>query len=78
MPDKAVTFYSYSLTKGKSQRYYYAANSALLLANIYEDKKDLSKAKEYYEQCLSLRHHDYQSSIDQKARAGLERVKSGL
>jgi hypothetical protein len=76
MMDKAIQYYEYTLTKGKSNRWYYAANSALLLAEIYEDRKDYSKAKEYYEKCLSMRHHDYQNSIDQRAQVGLERIKT--
>jgi hypothetical protein len=72
--DKAIQYYQLTFEKGKNERYYYAANSALLLANIYEGEKEYAKANEYYEQCLSLRSHDYQNSIDQKAQAGLERV----
>jgi len=45
---------------------------------MYEERKDYTKAKEYYEKCLSMRHHDYQNSIDQKAQAGLDRVKSRI
>jgi tetratricopeptide (TPR) repeat protein len=74
MADKAIQYYQLTFEKGKNERYYYAANSALLLANIYEGEKEYAKANEYYEQCLSLRSHDYQNSIDQKAQAGLERV----
>jgi hypothetical protein len=73
--DKAIQYYEHTLTTGKSQKWYYAANSALLMATIYEERKDYIKAKEYYELCLSMRHHDYQNSIDQRAQAGLERVK---
>jgi hypothetical protein len=78
MMDKAIQYYEYTLSKGKSKKWYYAANSALLLATIYEDRKEYAKAKEYYEKCLSMRHHDYQNSIDQRAQVGLERVKKKI
>ncbi len=72
--DKAVGFFEQTLKNGSTTKYYFAANSALLLGNIYEEKNDRGKAKQYYELCLSLRNHEYQNSIDQKAEAGLQRL----
>jgi tetratricopeptide (TPR) repeat protein len=74
--DDAIQYYERAYDSGKDTKYYYAANSALLLGNIYEGKKDFEKARKYYETCLSMRHHDYQNSIDQKAQVGLERLKT--
>ncbi len=73
--DKAIDYFEQTLRNGESSGYYFAANSALLLGTIYEEKNDFEKAKMYYVKCLSLRNHEYQNSIDQKAHAGLERVK---
>ena len=73
--DKAIAYFEQTLNNGSSTKYYFAANSALLLGNIYEEKNDFEKAKMYYTKCLSLRDHEYQNSIDSKAQAGLERVK---
>jgi len=73
--DKAIVYYEQTLKNGEASKYYFAANSALLLGNIYEEKNEFSKAKNYYTKCLSLRNHEYQNSIDQKAQAGLERIK---
>jgi hypothetical protein len=73
--DKAIEYYQQTLKNGASSTYYFAANSALLLGNIYEERNDFTKANYYYSHCLEMRNHDYQNSIDQKAQAGLERIK---
>lgn len=72
--DKAISCFESTLKNGAGSKWYYAANSALSLGLIYESRKDYAKAESYYRKCLSLRNHDYQNSIDQKAKAGLERV----
>ena len=72
--EKAIHLFEETLKNGSTSRYYYAANSALLLGGIYEEKKDLEKAKSYYLKCLSMRNHGYQYSIDQKAKAGIARL----
>ena len=74
--DKAVQYYEETLKNGASSGYYFAANSALLLGIMYEEKNNFGKAKNYYTKCLSMRKHEYQNSIDQKAKAGLERVRA--
>lgn len=73
--DKAMEYYMQTLKNGAGSRYYFAANSALLLGMIYEERNEPEKAKAYFEQCLSLDNHEYQNSIDQKAQAGLDRLK---
>lgn len=74
--DKAMEYYEQTLKNGSTSRYYFAANSALLLGMIYEERKDFPKAKSYFEKCLSLDNHEYQNSLDQKAQAGLDRIRS--
>lgn len=72
---KAEASYINAFSKGKNLPQHYAANSALQLGNIYEQRGDKPKAKEWYQKCLWLPPHDYRHSIEQKAKAGLERVK---
>jgi tetratricopeptide (TPR) repeat protein len=60
--DNAIQYYERTYDSGKDSKYYFAANSVLLLGNIYEEKKDFGKAKKYYELCLSMRSHDYQNN----------------
>ncbi len=71
---KAEDFYIKTINIGEKTSYYFAASAALSLAQLYESQKNISSAKIYYKKCLSMRSHDYQNSIDQKAKAGLNRV----
>jgi hypothetical protein len=73
--DRAIDCYSSVIKGGRELPYYFAANSALLLGGIYERKNERTKASEYYHLALSMKDHEYKNSIDQKARAGLDRVK---
>ncbi|HNS11609.1 MAG TPA: hypothetical protein PKM97_03265 [Bacteroidia bacterium] len=73
--DKAIYYYDQTIKNGSSTSFYFAANSALMLGSIYEEKMQFDLALEYYKKCLSLRGHEYQNSIDQKAQAGLDRIK---
>ena len=72
---RAESAYLKAYYSGKSLNQHYAANSALQLGGIYELRGDKPRAKEWYQKCLWLPPHDYQNSIEQKAKAGLERVK---
>jgi hypothetical protein len=43
---------------------------------IFEQKGDKKRAGNYYKQCIAMKGHDFEESIEQKAKAGLERCKS--
>lgn len=73
--DKAIEYYLQTYQNGKSTTYYYAANSSLMLGKLYEEKGDKKKALEYYKLTLELDNHDYQNSIDHKAKAGISRLE---
>jgi hypothetical protein len=72
--EQSIEFYESTLKNGANYSYYFAANSSLLLAQMYENDGNIVKAKEYFKKTLSLRNHEYQNSIDQKAKAGLNRL----
>ena len=72
---KAIDLYEQTIANGSSATFYFAANSALMLGVLYENRNDLSKAEIYFNKCLSMPRHQYQNSIDQKAQAGLDRIK---
>ena len=71
---KAEDFYIKTVNIGERTSFYFAASAALSLGQLYEAQKDFSNAKIYYKKCLAMRSHDYQNSIDQKAKVGLNRV----
>ena len=73
--EKAIDLYKKTIDNGSSATFYFAANSALMMGMIYEEKKDLGNAESYYKKCLSMERHQYQNSIDQKAQAGLDRIR---
>jgi tetratricopeptide (TPR) repeat protein len=71
--DQAIQFYNSTYKIGKDHPWYFAANAALMLGNLYEEKNDCASASSWYKKCLMLRNHEYQNSIDQKAEAGMMR-----
>jgi tetratricopeptide (TPR) repeat protein len=73
--ETATRLYKETVSKGEMLPYYFAANAALQLGFIYEEKGDKPEAKKYYDKCLSLKNHEYVNSLSQKAKAGLERLK---
>lgn len=72
--EQAINFYEQTIKNGKSYTYYFAANSALMLGLLYENIGNAAKAEECFRLCLSMRNHEYQNSLDQKAKAGLNRL----
>jgi len=70
----AIVNYQRAINTGKSTKYYFAANAALFSGKIYEDKKDFKRAGDYYNQAIDMKDHQYQTDIDNDAKAGLKRV----
>jgi len=70
----AIKFYNYTINFGKNSKYYYAANAALLLGDIYTQKNQYKKAAEYYHTAIDMKNHDYEGSIENKAKEGLKRI----
>ncbi len=73
--ETAIPFYLKTVEDGSKSTYYFAANAALQLGIIYEKKEDFIKAAEYYELAQSMDNKEYKNSINQKAKAGLNRIK---
>ncbi len=71
---QALIFYNATLQIGENKAAYYAARAALESGNIKEEQKDAAEAGRYFKKCLAMRNHQYQSSIDQQAKAGLQRL----
>jgi tetratricopeptide (TPR) repeat protein len=71
---KAKEFYEYTIRIGQNRQEHFAARSALQLGMIYERADDKPAAIAKYKQCLAMRHHDFQNSIEQQAKAGISRV----
>lgn len=72
--DTAIIYYEKALKKGAQETYFFAAKSALQLGLIYEKKSDFINAKYFFNSCIDLTNHLYEQSIEQKAKAGLDRL----
>ena len=75
---KAIRYYTLTYEKGKEKSWFFAANSALHLGLLYEKELRYEKARNYFKKCVDLKDHEYENSIEQKARAGLNRVEQKL
>ncbi len=72
--DKAILQYLAAIKIGKERKEHFAARSALQMGFIYEQKGQKTEAIARYRQALEMRDHDFQGSIDQQAKAGLNRL----
>lgn len=72
--EKAIQFYSATVQLGRNKKEYFAARAALQKGFIYERQGNNKEAIKHFTDCLSMRNHDLQSSIDQLAKAGLNRL----
>jgi len=73
-PNDALSAYQRAINNGKATKYYYAANAAVSIGRIFEEKHDYTKAADYYQQALDMKDHEYQNDIDNDAKAGLKRI----
>jgi hypothetical protein len=74
---KAVQLYQRTINLGKTRKEHFAARSALQMALIYERVGMKEEAIKRFNECLSMRGHDFQGAIDQQAKAGLNRLGAG-
>ena len=74
--EDAVQAYLTTIKLGEKRAEYYASRAALQIGNIYENQQKKTLAIAFYQKCLSMQNHEYKNSIDQKAKAGIERCKN--
>ncbi len=72
--EKAVESYLKTVELGSDEKFYFAANAALHLGYLYEDRGELETAAMHFKQALEMKDHEYKNSIDQKAKAALQRI----
>ncbi len=72
---KAIENYQQAIQRGKTEPYYFAASAALQLGLLYENTGAYQKADNAYHVCLSIDTPEYKTSLHQKAKAGLSRLK---
>ena len=74
--EEAIKYYNVAISLGLNSREYYAARAALQVGEIYERESKKKSAIEYFEKCMSMKDHEYKNSLDQKAKAGIERCSN--
>ncbi|WP_345267123.1 tetratricopeptide repeat protein [Nibrella viscosa] len=70
-PDQAIPCFERAIALSESAQLSFGATSALQLGYIYQQKRNIAKARQYFEKALSYKKHEYKNSVDNKARAGL-------
>ena len=72
--DKALQYYEETIALCRNEPWYFAANSSLHIGYIYEARGDKPKALAAFQQAMNFPNDEYKNSIDQKAKAGIQRV----
>lgn len=73
--DKAIPTYEAAIRLGQNSTQYYAARAAMQIGLIYEEQKKYAEAIRQYQRCIDMKDHDYENSLEQKAKAGINRCK---
>jgi tetratricopeptide (TPR) repeat protein len=74
--DEALPYFERSIVLSETDQFSYGATSALQLGYIYQQKRNLTKARQYFQKALSYKKHEYKNSIDNKARAALNELST--
>ncbi|WP_083726259.1 lipopolysaccharide assembly protein LapB [[Flexibacter] sp. ATCC 35208] len=77
MDDSAIAMYEVTIKAGTNRPEYFAARASLQMGYIYEKRNDKVKAQQCYQTCLDMKGHDYKNSLDQRAKAGIQRLNGG-
>lgn len=72
--DLALISYQATINQGKNLKYYFASNAALQMGRVYEKRKNTAKAREAFNIAIAMKNHEYESSIESQAKAGLRRL----
>jgi tetratricopeptide (TPR) repeat protein len=75
---KALGFYEQTIQRGRAAPWYYAAAAAYQMGLIREQRQQYHEADSAYRICLSMDPAEYKTSLHQKAKAGLARIKPYL
>lgn len=73
---ESIQYYHQAISVDEGQQSYMSCNSALNLGIIFESQNDYVRARKYFNQCLTMNPDEYQSSLHQKAKTGLNRIQN--
>ena len=72
----ALDNYKETIAAGKNRKEQYAPRASLQIGKMYEQIGMKKEAVDKYKECLDMPPHDFQNSIDQQAKAGVNRIES--
>jgi hypothetical protein len=72
---EALAAYKVAMTEGAGRQEQFAARAALHTGKIYESLQMDKEAIAMYTICVNMPEHDFQNSIDQQAKAGMNRIE---
>jgi tetratricopeptide (TPR) repeat protein len=72
---EAIAYYEMTIQNGSDSKRYFAANSSLMLGLMYEKSGQKALALKAFEACSEFNNSEYENSINQKAKAGILRLK---
>jgi hypothetical protein len=73
--EEAARHYRSTIDRGASKPWYYACNAALQLGILYEERQQYPQARSAYQQCLGIKPEEYRTSLHNRAKAGLNRLR---
>lgn len=74
--DDAIKTYQTVIGMDHTQRLYQSCNSNLQIGIIYESLGNKPLAKQHFQHCLNTSPDEYERSLHQKAKAGLNRIST--
>lgn len=75
-PQTAIGYYNLALTQPTQRHVWMQAYATYYIGQVEENNADWHRARYYYERTLSYDGYPYQQALEQKAKAGLERLKN--
>jgi tetratricopeptide (TPR) repeat protein len=74
--NEAISYYKLTIEQGKQSKRYFAANASLMLGLLHEQLGRKTEAIKAFEACGEFINSEYRNSINQKAKAGILRLKN--
>ncbi len=76
--EAAKELYQQTIESAGNNNWYFPANSALQLGYLHMNEGDFAEAEVSFKAAISYRNHEYQRSIENKARTALRSIKKKL
>jgi hypothetical protein len=74
LKEEALRFYKLAFNEAGKTSCYFPARAALQMGYIYEERQQKEEALRSFNQVLRLKGHQYKNSLDQKAKAAINRM----